>query len=72
MGNLKNEQFRILFLNSKNKLIADELQNEGTINHTAAYPREIIRRSLELGAAASSSSTTTQAAMQRLHALISI
>lgn len=51
MGHLKNEQFRILFLNSKNMLIADEVQQEGTINHTLAYPREIVRRALELGAA---------------------
>lgn len=51
MGFLKNEQFRILFLNSKNMLIADEVQGEGTINHTLAYPREIVKRALELGAA---------------------
>ena len=51
MGNLKEEQFRVLFLNSKNMLIANEIQNEGTINHTIAYPREIVKRSLELGAA---------------------
>ena len=50
MGHLKNEQFRILFLNSKNMLIADEVQQEGTINHTMAYPREIVKRALELSA----------------------
>jgi len=50
MGHLKNEQFRILFLNSKNMLIADEVQQEGTINHTLAYPREIVKRALELSA----------------------
>ncbi len=50
MGHLKNEQFRILFLNSKNMLIADEVQQEGTINHTLAYPREIVKRALELAA----------------------
>lgn len=50
MGHLKEEQFRILFLNSKNMLIADEVQQEGTINHTIAYPREIIKRALELSA----------------------
>lgn len=51
MGHLRNEQFRLLFLNSKNMLIADEVQNEGTINHTMAYPREVVKRALELSAA---------------------
>lgn len=46
------EQFRLLFLDSKNKLIADEVQQRGTINHTAVYPREIVKRSLELNTAA--------------------
>lgn len=50
MGHLKNEQFRIMFLNSKNMLIADEVQQEGTINHTMAYPREVVKRALELAA----------------------
>jgi len=50
MGHLRIEQFRILFLNSKNMLIADEVQQEGTINHTLAYPREIVKRALELSA----------------------
>jgi DNA repair protein RadC len=50
MGHLKNEQFRILFLNAKNMLIADEVQQEGTINHTMAYPREIVKRALEFSA----------------------
>lgn len=50
MGHLKNEQFRLLFLNAKNMLIADEVQAEGTINHTMAYPREIVKRALELAA----------------------
>lgn len=51
MGNMKQEQFRVLFLNGRNMLIANEVQNDGTINHTMAYPREIIKRALELGAA---------------------
>ena len=51
MGHLKEEQFRALFLNSKNMLLLDEVQNEGTINHTMAYPREIVKRALEVGAA---------------------
>ena len=44
------EQFRILFLDRKNVLIADELQQEGTIDHTPVYPREVIKRALEVGA----------------------
>lgn len=51
MGGLKEEQFRVLFLNSKNMLIANEVQSNGTINHTMAYPREIVKRALELRAA---------------------
>jgi len=50
MGHLKNEQFRLLFLNAKNMLIANEVQQEGTINHTMAYPREVVKRALELSA----------------------
>ena len=46
------EQFRILYLNRKNVLIADEIQGKGTIDHTPVYPREVIKRALDLGAAA--------------------
>jgi DNA repair protein RadC len=46
------EQFRILFLDKKNRLIADEVQQKGTVDHTPVYPREVIKRSLELGATA--------------------
>ena len=46
------EQFRVLFLDSRNRLLADEPQAKGTVNHTPVYPREVIRRSLELGATA--------------------
>jgi DNA repair protein RadC len=46
------EQFRILFLDKKNRLIADEVQQTGTVDHTPVYPREIIKRTLELGASA--------------------
>lgn len=46
------EQFRILFLDKKNKLIADEVQQVGTIDHTPVYPREVIKRTLELSASA--------------------
>jgi DNA repair protein RadC len=46
------EQFRILFLDKKNKLIADEVQQTGTVDHTPVYPREVIKRALELSATA--------------------
>lgn len=46
------EQFRILFLDRKNRLIADELQQKGTVDHTPVYPREVIKRALELQASA--------------------
>ena len=52
MARKDREQFRILFLDKKNRLIADEVQNEGTIDHTAVYPREIAKRALELSASA--------------------
>ena len=48
----KIEQFRILFLDSKNRLIADEAQARGTVNHTPVYPREVVKRALELHATA--------------------
>jgi len=46
------EQFRILFLDKRNALIADEVQGTGTVDHTPAYPREVVRRALELSATA--------------------
>lgn len=52
MAHEKKENFRLLFLNKKNELIADEVQQTGTVDHTPAYPREIMRRALELGATA--------------------
>lgn len=52
MAQLPVEHFRILFLNKKNRLIADEVQNKGTVDHTPIYPREVIRRCLELAATA--------------------
>lgn len=48
----EREQFRILFLDKKNALIADEVQQTGTVDHTPVYPREVIRRALELSATA--------------------
>jgi DNA repair protein RadC len=52
MAEQKTEQFRLLFLDNKNALIADEEQQRGTVNHTPVYPREVVRRALELGASA--------------------
>ena len=46
------EQFRILFLDKRNTLIADEVQQKGTIDHTPVYPREVVKRALELSATA--------------------
>ncbi len=48
----KIEQFRILFLDNRNRLLADEIQGSGTVNHTPVYPREVIKRALELHATA--------------------
>lgn len=52
MANEPREQFRVLFLDVKNQLIADEVMNHGTVDHAPVYPREIARRALELSAAA--------------------
>ncbi len=46
------EQFRILFLDKRNALIADEVQQVGTVDHTPVYPREVVKRALELSATA--------------------
>lgn len=48
----RREQFRVLFLDRKNRLMADEVQNRGTVDHTPVYPREVLRRALELEASA--------------------
>ena len=52
MAFAEREQFRILFLDKKNGLIADEVHGEGTVDHTPVYPREVIKRALELSASA--------------------
>ncbi|MBK17923.1 MAG: hypothetical protein CMM52_03675 [Rhodospirillaceae bacterium] len=52
MARQETERFRILFLDVKNALIADEEQQTGTVNHAPVYPREVIKRALELGASA--------------------
>ncbi len=46
------EQFRVLFLDNRNRLLADEVQAQGTVNHTPVYPREVVKRALELQASA--------------------
>jgi DNA repair protein RadC len=48
----EKEQFRILFLDKRNQLIADEVQQTGTVDHTPVYPREVVKRALELSATA--------------------
>ena len=52
MAHRDTEQFRILYLDTKNVLIADEEQAKGTIDHVPVYPREVVKRALELNAAA--------------------
>ncbi|NIK87983.1 DNA repair protein RadC [Rhizomicrobium palustre] len=52
MARSQREEFRVLFLDRKNSLITDEVQSTGTIDHTPVYPREIVKRALEVGATA--------------------
>lgn len=52
MAHETREHFRVLFLNRKNQLIADEVKQTGTVDHVPVYPREIVKRALELGATA--------------------
>ena len=52
MAFAEKESFRILFLDKKNALIADEVQQTGTVDHTPVYPREVVKRALELSATA--------------------
>lgn len=52
MGFEAREQFRLLFLDKKNRIIADEVQQEGTVDHTPVYVREVVKRALELSATA--------------------
>jgi DNA repair protein RadC len=74
------EQFRILFLDKRNQLIADEVQQTGTVDHTPVYPREVIKRALELSATAillvhnhpSGDPTPSQADIQMTKAIIEI
>ena len=52
MAYADKEQFRLLFLDKRNQLIADEVQQVGTVDHTPVYPREVVKRALELSASA--------------------
>jgi len=52
MAHEAREQFRVLFLDKKNQLIADEVMNQSTVDHAPVYPREVVRRALELSASA--------------------
>ncbi len=51
-GHEQREQFRILFLDKRNRLIADEVQGQGTVDHTPVYVREVVKRALELASTA--------------------
>src|SRR6195952_1285507 len=74
------EQFRILFLDKRNQLICDEVQQTGTVDHTPVYPREVIKRALELSATAlilvhnhpSGDPTPSQADIQMTKAIVDI
>jgi len=74
------EQFRVLFLDTRNQLIADEVQQTGTVDHTPVYPREVMKRALELSATAlilvhnhpSGDPSPSQADIQMTKAIIGI
>ena len=74
------EQFRILFLDKRNQLIADEVQQTGTVDHTPVYPREVVKRALELSATAiilvhnhpSGDPTPSRADIQMTQAIVEI
>jgi len=74
------EQFRVLFLDKRNQLIADEVQQTGTVDHTPVYPREVVKRALELSATAvilvhnhpSGDPTPSRADIQMTQAIIEV
>jgi DNA repair protein RadC len=74
------EQFRLLFLDKRNQLISDEVQQTGTVDHTPVYPREVIKRALELSATAiilvhnhpSGDPSPSQADIQMTKAIVAI
>jgi DNA repair protein RadC len=73
-------QLRLLFLDKRNQLISDEVQQTGTVDHTPVYPREVIKRALELSATAlilvhnhpSGDPTPSQADIQMTKAIVDI
>ena len=79
-GFADREQFRVLFLDKRNALIADEVQPTGTVDHTPVYPREVVKRALELSASAiilvhnhpSGDPTPSQADIQMTKAIIAV
>jgi DNA repair protein RadC len=79
-GFADREQFRVLFLDKRNALIADEVQQTGTVDHTPVYPREVVKRALELSASAiilvhnhpSGDPTPTQADIQMTQQIIAV
>ena len=78
IGHLGTEGFRVLFLDTKNALIADEAQGEGTVNRLSVFPREVVKRALDLGASAiilahnhpSGDTTPSDADIATTHAII--
>jgi DNA repair protein RadC len=74
------EQFRLLFLDKRNQLIADEVQQKGTVDHTPVYPREVVKRALELSATAlilvhnhpSGDPTPSQSDIQMTQAIVDV
>lgn len=52
MSRNTNEEFRLIFLNRKNEVMTDEVQQRGSVDHTPVYPREVVKRALDLGASA--------------------
>ena len=76
----EKEHFRILFLDKRNQLIADEVQQSGTVDHTPVYPREVVKRALELSATAvilvhnhpSGDPTPSRADIQMTQAIIEV
>jgi DNA repair protein RadC len=76
----EHEQFRVLFLDKRNQLIVDEVQQTGTVDHTPVYPREVVKRALELSATAlilvhnhpSGDPTPSRADIQMTQAIIDV
>jgi DNA repair protein RadC len=80
MAFAEKEQFRVLFLDKRNQLISDEVQQTGTVDHTPVYPREVVKRALELSATAvilvhnhpSGDPTPSRADIQMTQAIVAV